>query len=63
MSRREKATAWPHGSKRAVMRALDVAIDALEGRDFNPMPSARPRLARKLRKAREELLRAGLIWR
>lgn len=60
---RAASSAWPHGSKRAVLRALDVAIDALEGRDFNPMPHARPAMARKLRKAREALLRAGLIWR
>lgn len=52
----------PHGSRRAIAQALDVAIDALEGREFNPIPSARPRLARKLRAARAALLARKIIW-
>lgn len=52
----------PHGTKRMVERAFDIAIAALEGREINPMPSRRPYMASKLRKARAILLREGYIW-
>lgn len=44
------------------MRAFDIAIAALEGREIDPIPAARPKMARKLRAAQKALLAAKLIW-
>jgi hypothetical protein len=52
----------PVGTKRAIARALDIAIDALEGREINPVPQARPTMARRLKRARRLLLEAKVIW-
>lgn len=61
--KRRLVTILPKGSKVAIARAFDVAIDALEGREICPIPSARPRLALKLKRMRRILFDAHVIWR
>lgn len=50
------------GCKTSIKTALDIAIDVLEGKELTQIPACRPRLARKLRKARMTLLKEKVIW-
>lgn len=56
-----KFVVLPHGSRRAIKVALDVAISALAGEPFNPVPAARPRMRARLIKARTALLQARIV--
>lgn len=53
----------PNGTKTAIARAFEIAIDALEGKEINPIPPARPKMIRRLRRAHAILLKERIIWR
>lgn len=52
----------PLGTKRAIAQAFDIAIAALQGKEINPVPAARPHAVARLRKAQKKLLEEGYIW-
>lgn len=56
-------TKLPLGTKTAIARAFEIAIAALEGKEINPIPPARPKMLRRLRRAQETLFRERIIWR